>query len=70
MPIAIAPINIPLKIIRISNDPKIKKHLESLGLGVNSEIKIIASDKGNVIVEVKNVRLALDRVIANSIFVC
>ncbi len=70
MPIAIAPLNTPLRVIRISSDPKVKKHLESLGITINSIITILSSDGGNVIILVKEGRLALDRVIASTIFVC
>ena len=70
MPIAIAPLNTPLRVIRISSDPKVKKHLESLGITINSIITILSSDGGNVIILVKAGRLALDKVIASTIFVC
>ena len=70
MPIAIAPLNMPFRVIRISSDPKVKKHLESLGITINSIITILSSDGGNVIILVKEGRLALDKVIANTIFVC
>ena len=49
---------------------KVKKHLESLGITINSIITILSSDGGNVIILVKEGRLALDKVIANTIFVC
>lgn len=70
MPIAIAPLNTPLRVIRISSDPKVKKHLESLGITINSIITILSTDGGNVIILVKEGRLALDKVIASTIFVC
>ncbi len=70
MPIAIAPLNTPLRVIRISSDPKVKKHLESLGITINSTITILSSDSGNVVVMIKDGRLALDKVIASTIFVC
>lgn len=70
MPIAIAPLNTPLRVIRISSDPKVKKHLESLGITLNSTITILSSDSGNVVIMIKDGRLALDKVIASTIFVC
>lgn len=70
MPIAIAPLNTPLRVIRISSDPKVKKHLESLGITISSTITILSSDSGNVVVMIKDGRLALDKVIASTIFVC
>ena len=70
MPIAIAPLNTPLRVIRRSSDPKVKKHLESLGITINSTITILSSDSGNVVIMIKDGRLALDKVIASTIFVC
>ena len=70
MPIAIAPLNTPLRVIRISSDPKVKKHLESLGITINSTITILSSDSGNVVIMIKDGRLALDKVIVSTIFVC
>ncbi len=70
MPIAIAPLNTPLRVIRISTDPKVKKHLESLGITINSILTILSSDSGNVVIMIKDGRLALDKVIASTIFVC
>ncbi len=70
MPISIAPLNKELRVIRVSSDPKIKKHLESLGILLNSIITVLSSDNGNVIIALKDGRLALDRNIASSIFVC
>ena len=41
MPVVIAPIGKPLKVIKILTDEKTKKHLESLGITINSELKSI-----------------------------
>lgn len=70
MPIAIAPLNEELKVVRISSDPEVKKHLESLGITINSTIKILSSTGGNLVLEVKDGRLAIDRELASTIFVC
>jgi len=69
MPIALAPINTEMKIVRILTDEKTKKHLESLGILVNSLITVISSANGGVVVAVKNGRLALDHSIASKILV-
>jgi len=69
MPIVIAPINTELQIVRINVDEKTKKHLQSLGVLVNGLIKLISSNGGNVIIEVKGVRLALNRDVAMKIYV-
>ena len=69
MPIVIAPINTLLTVVRIALDEKNKKHLQNLGLIEQTKIKVISSSGGNVIIEVKGVRLALNRDTATKIFV-
>ena len=69
MPIVIAPLNEELRIIKILVDEKTKKHLESLGLTINSKVTVLSSSGGSVILLVKDGRLALDKNIATKIFV-
>ena len=69
MPIALAPINQELKVIKVLADDKTKKHLESLGILVNSSLIIVSSVNGGVVVAVKEGRLALDYSIASKILV-
>ena len=69
MPIALAPTNTEMKVVRVLLDEKTKKHLESLGILVNSQITVISSVNGGVVVAVKEGRLALDRSIASKILV-
>ena len=69
MPITLAPIDTPVRIVRILADEKTKRHLESLGILVNSTVTIISSVNGGVIVVVKNGRLALDARVASKILV-
>ena len=69
MPIAIAPIGKKLKIKKVLTDAKTKKHLESLGLTIDSELSIVAQSGGSLILMVKGGRLALDKVLATRILV-
>ena len=69
MPIALAPVNTEMRVVKILLDDKTKKHLESLGVLVNSSIKIISSVNGGVVIAIKEGRLALDRSIASKILV-
>ena len=69
MPIALAPLNEELRIIRVLADEKNKKHLESLGILVNAKVTVVSSMNGGVILIVKDGRLALDRSIASKILV-
>lgn len=69
MPIMLAPINEEITVIRILANEKIKKHLESLGILVNSKLVVLSSVNGGVVVAIKNGRLALDHEIASKILV-
>ena len=69
MPIALAPLNTNMTVVRILTDEKTKKHLASLGILVNSSISVISSVNGGVVIAVKDGRLALDRSIASKILV-
>lgn len=69
MPIVFAPINQELKIVRIAAEDKLKKHLESLGITVNSEITVLSASGGAVVCKVKDGRIALDRELSTKIFV-
>ena len=69
MPIAIAPLEQNLTIVKVLADEKTKKHLASLGVVVQGSIRILSSAQGNVIVLVKGVRLALNRDVATKILV-
>ena len=69
MPIGLAPVNTQMRVVKILVDEKTKKHLESLGILVNSNITVISSVNGGVVIAVKDGRLALDRSIASKILV-
>ena len=70
MPLVFAPINVMLKVIKILiKDEKTKRHLENLGILMNSEFLIISSSNGNVVIKYKDTRLALNKDIATKILV-
>ena len=69
MPIVIAPTNKQLKIVRISADERLKKHLESLGITVNGEITVLSQSGGTVVCKIKDGRIALDSELSTKIFV-
>lgn len=68
MPLVFAPAGKRMKIIKIVADDKTKKHLENLGVTLNSEIEVLSSGS-SVILGVKGGRLALDSALASKIFV-
>ena len=60
MPIALAPLNQMLRVVKILADEKTKKHLESLGITIDSMITVLSHSGASTIVLVKDGRLALD----------
>lgn len=69
MPLTMAETGKNLPIKRITGRDNTKKFLESLGFIVGSEIIIISENGGNIIVKVKDSRIAIDKTMANKIMV-
>lgn len=69
MPLTLANSGEIQKIKRIGGNNEIKKHLGALGFTVGEEISIISQNTGNVIVSVKNTRIAISKEMANRIMV-
>lgn len=69
MPIFLAPVDEEITITHIHSDNKISKHLRELGLVEGTKIRLLSKEAKAVIVEVKGVRLALDRDISRAILV-
>ena len=69
MPLSLAPLNMTVEVKRVSADDKVKKHLQELGITIGSQITVLASDGGNVILVVKEGRLCLDKSLASRILV-
>lgn len=69
MPIVFAPENTNLRITKVLLDEKTKRHLENLGILVNSNVSIISKSNGDVIIKVKDGRVSINRETAIKIFV-
>ena len=54
---------------RIGGSPEIKKHLEDMGFVVGSNVTVISRLGGNVIVRVKESRVAINEDLARRIMV-
>ncbi len=54
---------------KIGGTPEVKKHLEDLGFHVGGEISIVSTLGENLIVKVKESRVALDRSLAQKIMI-
>ena len=69
MPIALAPVGQNLKVLKVTADDETKRHLEDIGITVNSEIQVISRSGRTSICLVKNSRLALDGSLSMKILV-
>lgn len=69
MPLALANIGEEYLIRRIGGSPEVKKHLENLGFVVGGDVSIINSIGGNIIVKVKESRVAISKEMAMKIMV-
>ncbi len=69
MPIIFAEVNTLYCVKRITGKDDVRNHLANLGFVEGAELKVIQKVDGNLIVEVKGVRLALDRSLAQRIMV-
>ena len=54
---------------RIGGNPEVKKHLENLGFVVGGNVQIINRLGGNVIVNVKEARIAISEEMAQKIMI-
>lgn len=69
MALGIAPFGREMEIKRIALDEKTVKHLSDLGIMVGSKVTSLSDSKGDVILKVKDGRLALNKDLAMRIFV-
>ncbi len=69
MPLSLADIGQPQIIRRLGGSPEVKKHLEDLGFNIGSEVSVISILGGNLIVRVKESRIAVSEELARRIMV-
>ena len=69
MPLTYADVGQTQIIKRLGGSPEVKKHLEDLGFHVGGEICVVNTIGGNLIVNVKECRVAVSRELANKIMV-
>jgi ferrous iron transport protein A len=54
---------------KVSGNPEVKRHLEDMGFSVGSFVTVISTNSGNVIVKVKESRVAISEEMAMKIYV-
>ena len=69
LPLSLAPIGESEIIKKIGGAPEVRKHLEDLGFHVGSEVCIVSTLGGNLIVNVKESRVALSGELARKIMI-
>ena len=56
-------------IVRVGGNEETKRFLENRGFVAGSEVKVISSNEGNIIAQIKESRVAVSKGIANKIMV-
>ena len=69
MPLILAAAGETNTIRKVSGNPEVKKHLEDLGFVVGGEVTVVSAIGGNLIVNVKEYRIAISREMAGKIMV-
>ena len=69
MPLCFADLDADNTIKKIGGSPEVKKHLENLGFVVGSGVSVISTLGGNVIVKVKESRVAISQEMAQKIMI-
>ncbi|HAS38756.1 MAG TPA: ferrous iron transport protein A [Ruminococcaceae bacterium] len=69
MPLALAEVGEMNTIKKIGGNPEVKKHLENLGFVVGGNVMVINTLGGNVIVNVKEARVAISEEMARKIMI-
>ena len=69
MPLILAAAGETNTIRKVSGNPEVKKHLEDLVFVVGGEVTVVSAIGGNLIVNVKESRIAISREMAGKIMV-
>ena len=69
MPLSLADIGEENLILKVGGNPEVKKHLEDLGFVAGGTATLISSMGGNVIVKVKESRVAISEEMAKKIMI-
>ena len=69
IPLDLADIGIENVIKKVGGSPDVKKHLEDLGFTAGGLVTVVSAMGGNVIVKVKESRIAISREMARRIMI-
>ena len=69
LPLTYANVNEMNVIRKVGGNPEIKKHLEDMGFVTGAVVTVVSSISGNLIVNVKDSKVALDKQLAGKIMI-
>ena len=69
MPLTLANVGEENLILRVGGSPEVRKHLEDLGFVAGGTVSDVSSLGGNVIVKVKEARVAISEEMARKIMI-
>ena len=69
MPLTLAAVGEENTIKRVGGKPEVRKHLENLGFVAGSSVTVVSALGGNVIVHVKDARIAISQEMAQKIMI-
>ena len=69
MPLTMSKTGETVTIRKITGKDEVRQHLAELGFVVDSDVTVVSEIAGNLILQVKDSRIALDRTMANRIMI-
>ena len=69
MPLTMTKAGEAVTIRKITGKDEVRQHLAELGFVVDSDVTVVSEIAGNLILQVKDSRIALDRTMANRIMI-
>lgn len=69
MPLTMARQGERVTIRKITGKDEVRQHLAELGFVVDSQVTVVSQLAGNLIIQVKDSRIALDKTMANRIMI-
>ena len=69
MPLTLVKEGTVAPIVRVGGKEEVKRHLENMGFVPGTDVTVVTVNNGNVIVNVKEARVAISREMANKIMI-
>ncbi len=69
MPLSFADAGVPLTVLRVGGDAKVRSHLENLGITQGSVISVVQHTPSGLILNIKESRVAINHAMAAKIMV-